>query len=46
MGIKFSLENLISTFPIIAKGMLGIFVVTIVIIAITYIINGVTKNKE
>ncbi len=46
MGINFSLENLINTFPIIAKGMLGIFVVTIVIISITYIINGATKNKE
>lgn len=46
MKINIDIENLLSTLPIIGKGMLGIFAVTIIIIAITMIINKVTENRE
>lgn len=48
--LKFSLENFLSSLPIMGKGMLGIFLVTIVIILVVGALNKFTapkaKNKE
>ena len=46
MNVNINLENFLSTLPTIGKGMLGIFAVTIVIIAITMLINKLTENRE
>ena len=46
MKINIDIENLLSTLPTIGKGMLGFFAVSIIIIAISMIINKVTENRE
>ena len=46
MNFELSIEKLLETLPIMAKGMIGIFVVTLVIVAIVYILNAATKGKD
>lgn len=46
MNINIDMENFFSTLPVIGKGMLGIFAVTVVIIILTYIINKATENRD
>lgn len=46
MNINIDMENFLSTLPVIGKGMLGIFAVTVVIIILTYIINKATENRD
>ncbi len=46
MNINIDIQNFLSTLPVIGKGMLGIFAVTIVIIILTYIINKATENRD
>lgn len=44
-ALKFSVENFLNSLPIMGKGMLGIFIVTIVIILVVGILNKVTAPK-
>ncbi|MBS7307580.1 MAG: oxaloacetate decarboxylase [Eubacteriales bacterium] len=46
MELKFSPKTLGESLLLLAKGMLGIFVVIGAIILIVYILNKVTKKKE
>lgn len=47
MEIKVQPDTLVSeTLPMMGKGMLGVFIVIAVIIAIVYILNTLTKPKE
>lgn len=49
-SLEISVENFLGSLPIMGKGMLGIFLVTIVIILVVGALNKVTapkaKNKE
>ena len=44
--MEFSIEKLIGVLPIMGKGMLGIFIVTIVIILIVALLNKITTPKD
>ena len=46
INIQFQPENLSKTLPMMGKGMLGIFVVIAVIIAIVYALNSITNPKD
>lgn len=46
MEIKFQPDTLNETLPMMGKGMLGIFIVIAVIIAIVCVLNRVTRPKE
>ena len=46
MEISFSIDNLMSALPIMGKGMLGIFAVTVVIILVVAALNAVTAPKK
>ncbi len=39
------LENMVHTLPMMGKGMLGIFIVTVIIIVSVVILNKVTNKK-
>lgn len=39
-------QALIDTLPVLAKGMAGIFAVTVVIIAVTALLNLATRSKN
>ncbi len=41
-----NLENTVYTLPMMGKGMLGIFIVTVIIIAAVAILNKVTSDKK
>lgn len=41
--MKFDVNALINTLPVIGTGMLGIFIVTAVIVSVIYILNKVTR---
>ncbi len=41
-----NLERMISTLPVMAKGMVGIFMVTAIIILFTYMLGASTKLKK
>jgi hypothetical protein len=41
-----NIKAFVDTLPIMGKGMLGIFVVTIIIIAAMVILNSATGNKH
>lgn len=43
--MQFTPLNIYDALPIMGKGMLGIFVVTLVIIGITWCLNAVTGKK-
>lgn len=44
--MDFSIENFLSSLPIMGKGMLGIFVVTIVIILLVALLNKITSQSN
>ena len=44
--MDFSVENFLSSLPIMGKGMLGIFVVVGVVIVITFGLNSATTKKN
>lgn len=46
MNLNFSIENLMNSLPIMGKGMLGIFAVTVVIILVVAALNAVTAPKK
>jgi hypothetical protein len=46
MNFNFSIENLMNALPIMGKGMVGIFAVTIVIILVVAALNAVTSPKK
>lgn len=46
MNINFSVDNLVNSLPIMGKGMVGIFAVTIVIILVVTVLNKVTAGKK
>lgn len=46
MNFNFSVDNLMNSLPIMGKGMLGIFAVTIVIILVVTVLNKVTSGKK
>ena len=39
-------ENMVYTLPLMGKGMLGIFIVTVIIVTGVIILNKVTGNKK
>ncbi len=41
-----NVEAFLGTLPIMGKGMLGIFIVTAVIIAVTYLLNSSLLNRR
>ncbi|MEG0833663.1 MAG: hypothetical protein RR058_04870 [Oscillospiraceae bacterium] len=41
-----NVENLISALPILVKGMVGIFIVTLVIILVIKLLNVFTSGKK
>lgn len=41
-----NVEGFLNTLPIMAKGMLGIFVVTIIFIGVIYCMNLISKKKK
>ena len=43
--MEFSIENLLSSLPIMGKGMLGIFIVTAVIILVVMALNYTTSPR-
>lgn len=46
LDFAFNVEGLLSTLPVMGKGMLGIFTVTGVIILSIYALEKFTSNKE
>ncbi|MBQ8524849.1 MAG: hypothetical protein IJ457_09525 [Clostridia bacterium] len=46
MNFNFSVDNLMNSLPIMGKGMLGIFAVTVVIILVVTVLNKVTSGKK
>ena len=44
--MEFSVDKFLSVLPIMGKGMLGIFIVTIVIILIVALLNRFTTPKD
>lgn len=47
MNLSFDINAFLATLPIMGKGMLGIFVVTIIIIAVMMILNSLgSSNKD
>ena len=44
--MKIDVNGFMNTLPIMGKGLLGIFIVTAVIITVTYILNALTKSKN
>lgn len=43
--MMFNVDAFLATLPIMGKGMLGIFIVTAVIIAIMYLLRSLTAEK-
>ena len=46
MGISFNLDSLSQTLPVMVMGMVGIFLVIGVIVAVIYLINKVFSSKK
>lgn len=44
--MNITVENFINSLPIIGKGYLGVFIVTIVIIAAVYILGAISSGLE
>ena len=45
-NFEFSIDKFLNSLPIMGKGMLGIFVVTLVIILVVSVLNTVTSKKD
>ncbi len=45
MNIALSVEKFLNTLPIMGTGMIGIFIVTLVIIAVVALLNKFTQDK-
>ena len=45
MNFTISIDKLLTSLPIMGKGMLGIFLVTLVIVGVVYLLNVLTKHK-
>lgn len=41
-----SVENFLNALPVIGKGYLGVFIVTLAIIGTVYLLNAVTSGKK
>jgi len=46
MNLSFDINAFLATIPIMAKGMLGIFVVTLIIIAVMIILNKLASSEK
>ena len=46
MNFQISIDKLMEALPIMGKGMLGIFLVTLVIVGVVYLLNIATKPKN
>ena len=44
--MKFDLQALLDTLPVVAKGMAGVFIVTVVIILAVVLLNFLTKPRK
>ena len=44
--MKFDLQALLDTLPVMAKGMAGVFIVTVVIILAVVLLNFLTKPRK
>lgn len=45
-NFEFSVDKFLNALPIMGKGMLGIFVVTIVIILVVSALNAITSGRK
>ena len=45
MNFEISIDKLLTALPIMGKGMLGIFLVTLIIVGVVYALNVATRNK-
>ena len=45
MNFEISIDKLLTALPIMGKGMLGIFLVTLVIVGVVYVLNVATRHK-
>lgn len=46
MKFELSIDKLLDALPIMGKGMIGIFLVTLVIVGVVYLLNVATKPKN
>lgn len=46
MNFEISIDKLMESLPIMGKGMIGIFLVTLVIVGVVYLLNVATKPKN
>ena len=46
MNFEISIDKLMESVPIMGKGMIGIFLVTLVIVGVVYLLNVATKPKN
>ena len=46
MNFEISIDKLMESLPIMGKGMIGIFLVTLVIVGVVYLLNVATKPKK
>ena len=44
--MQFNYDSFLSTLPIMAKGMAGIFIVTVIIIAAMFLLTGIFGKKK
>lgn len=44
--MQFNYDSFLSTLPIMAKGMAGIFIVTVIIIAVMFLLTGIFGQKK
>ena len=45
MNFEISIDKLLTALPIMGKGMLGIFLVTLIIVGVVYALNVATRDK-
>lgn len=46
MNFEISIDKFMDSLPIMGKGMLGIFLVTLVIVGVVYLLNTATRPKK
>lgn len=44
--MQFNYDSFLSTLPVMAKGMAGIFIVTAIIIAVMFLLTGIFGQKK
>ncbi len=44
--MQFNYDSFLSTLPIMAKGMAGIFIVTVIVIAAMFLLTGIFGQKK